>query len=123
MKLAILKERLEGETRVAGSPETVKKLAALGLDVTVESGAGINASFADQLYVDAGATIAPDAASALKDADLVFKVRAPSDEEIGLMKKGAILAAILNPWDEIGRASCRERVEVSGGAGCVRTYT
>src|SRR5690554_5685566 len=111
MKLAILKERLEGETRVAGSPETVKKLAALGLDVTVESGAGAYASFADQLYADAGATIAQDAAAALKDADLIFKVRAPSDEEIGLMKKGAMLAAILNLWDD------KERLQKYAAAG------
>jgi NAD(P) transhydrogenase subunit alpha len=103
MKLAILKERLEGETRVAASPETVKKLSALGLNVTVEAGAGAHASFADQLYSEAGATIAQGAAEALKDADIVFKVRAPSDEEIGLMKKGAMLAAILNPWDDKAR--------------------
>ncbi|MBA4210201.1 MAG: NAD(P)(+) transhydrogenase (Re/Si-specific) subunit alpha, partial [Parvibaculum sp.] len=103
MKLAILKERLEGETRVAASPETVKKLSALGLSVTVEAGAGAHASFADQLYSEAGATIAQGAAETLKDADIVFKVRAPSDEEIGLMKRGAMLAAILNPWDDKAR--------------------
>ena len=56
MKLAIPKERLEGETRVAASPETVKKLTALGLEVIVETGAGEHASIADQLYADAGAT-------------------------------------------------------------------
>ena len=100
MKLAIPKERLDGETRVAASPETVKKLSALGLDIIVETGAGAHASIADQVYADAGATIAQDAAEALKDADIVFKVRAPSDEEIGMMKRGAMLAAILNPWDD-----------------------
>jgi NAD(P) transhydrogenase subunit alpha len=100
MKLAIPKERLEGETRVAASPETVKKLTALGLEVIVETGAGEHASIADQLYADAGATIAQSPADALKDADIVFKVRAPSDEEIGMMKRGAMLAAILNPWDD-----------------------
>lgn len=100
MKLAIPKERLEGETRVAASPETVKKLTALGLEVIVESGAGEHASIADQIYADAGAAIAQSAADALKDADIVFKVRAPSDEEIGMMKRGAMLAAILNPWDD-----------------------
>jgi len=100
MKLAIPKERLEGETRVAASPETVKKLTALGLEVIVETGAGEHASIADQLYADAGATIAQSPADALKDADIVFKVRAPSDEEIGMMKRGAMLAAILSPWDD-----------------------
>ncbi|MCF8470299.1 MAG: Re/Si-specific NAD(P)(+) transhydrogenase subunit alpha [Parvibaculum sp.] len=100
MKLAIPKERHEGETRVAASPETVKKLTALGLDVIVETGAGANASTSDAIYADAGATIAASEADALKDADIVFKVLAPSDEEIGLMKRGAMLAAILSPWDD-----------------------
>lgn len=100
MKLAIPKERHEGETRVAASPETVKKLTALGLDVIVETGAGASASTSDALYADAGATIAAGEVDALKDADIVFKVLAPNDEEIGLMKRGAMLAAILSPWDD-----------------------
>lgn len=103
MKLAIPRERQEGEARVAASPETVKKLVGLGLDVTVETGAGEHASFADALYADAGAKIAASEAEALKDADLVFKVRAPLDEEIGLMKRGAMLAAILTPYDDKAR--------------------
>ncbi|MDO9127089.1 MAG: NAD(P)(+) transhydrogenase (Re/Si-specific) subunit alpha, partial [Parvibaculum sp.] len=82
MKLAIPKERLDGETRVAASPETVKKLTALGLEIIVETGAGEHASIADAIYREAGAAIAPSEAEALKDADIVFKVRAPSDEEI-----------------------------------------
>ncbi|MEQ8267498.1 MAG: Re/Si-specific NAD(P)(+) transhydrogenase subunit alpha [Parvibaculum sp.] len=100
MKLAIPKERLDGETRVAVSPETVKKLTALGVEVIVETGAGETASAADALYREAGAAIAASEAEALKDADVVFKVRAPSDEEIGMMKRGAMLAAILSPWDD-----------------------
>lgn len=103
MKLAIPKERQDGETRVAASPETVKKLIGLGLDVTVEAGAGQHASISDADYQAAGATIASGEAEALKDADIVFKVRAPSDEEIGLFKKGAMLAAILNPYDDKAR--------------------
>ena len=103
MKLAIPKERQDGETRVAASPETVKKLIGLGLDVTVEAGAGQHASISDADYQAAGATIASGEADALKDADIVFKVRAPSDEEIGLFKKGAMLAAILNPYDDKAR--------------------
>ena len=103
MKLAIPKERHEGETRVAASPETVKKLTALGLDIIVETGAGASASTSDALYADAGATIAASEADALKDADIVFKVLAPNDEEIGLMKRGAMLAAILSPWDDKAR--------------------
>ncbi|MFZ3034771.1 MAG: Re/Si-specific NAD(P)(+) transhydrogenase subunit alpha [Parvibaculum sp.] len=103
MKLAIPKERQDGETRVAASPDTVKKLVGLGLDVTVEAGAGAHASIADADYQAAGATIASGEADALKDADIVFKVRAPSDEEIGMFKKGAMLAAILNPYDDKAR--------------------
>ncbi|MGB5949314.1 MAG: Re/Si-specific NAD(P)(+) transhydrogenase subunit alpha [Parvibaculum sp.] len=103
MKLAIPRERQDGETRVAASPETVKKLVALGLDVTVESGAGALANFSDAAFQEAGAKIASSEAEALKDADIVFKVRSPLDEEIGLFKKGALLAAILNPYGDHAR--------------------
>jgi len=100
MKLAILKERRAGETRVAGTPESVKKLKGLGLDVIVETGAGDGARFADGEYTAAGASIAPDAATALADADIVLKVRGPDDGEIAKMKKGAVLAALLAPYTE-----------------------
>ena len=100
MKLAVLKERRDGETRVAATPETVKKFKGLGLDVTVESGAGAGAKISDADYTAAGAMIAPDAASALKDADIVLKVRGPEASEIAAMKKGAVLAALLAPYTE-----------------------
>ncbi len=100
MKLAILKERRDGEARVAATPETVKKLKGLGLDVVVETSAGALARMADNDYLSAGATITPDMASALKDADIVFKVRGPTPDEIALMKKGAVLAALLAPYTE-----------------------
>ncbi|HEX3675372.1 MAG TPA: NAD(P)(+) transhydrogenase (Re/Si-specific) subunit alpha, partial [Rhizomicrobium sp.] len=100
MKLAILKERRAGEARVAATPDTVKKLKGLGLDVAVETGAGSGARIADADYIAAGAGIAPDAASALKDADIVLKVRGPDDAEIAAMKKGAVLAALLAPYTE-----------------------
>lgn len=111
MKLAIPKERLDGETRVAASPDTVKKLVGLGLQVTVETGAGAHASIADAVYQEAGATIASSESDALKDADIVFKVRAPGDDEIAMMKKGAMLAAILNPYDD------KARLQKYAGAG------
>ncbi|HEY2034073.1 MAG TPA: Re/Si-specific NAD(P)(+) transhydrogenase subunit alpha [Rhizomicrobium sp.] len=100
MKLAVLKERRAGETRVAATPETVKKLKGLGLDVIVESGAGNNAQVFDKDYIAAGATIAPDAATALKDADIVLKVRGPEADEIAAMKKGAVYASLLAPYSE-----------------------
>ncbi|HEY1709074.1 MAG TPA: Re/Si-specific NAD(P)(+) transhydrogenase subunit alpha [Rhizomicrobium sp.] len=98
MKLAVLKERRDGETRVAATPESVKKLKGLGLEVAVETGAGADARMADADYTAAGAIIAPDAATALKDADIVFAVRAPSADAIAQMKKGAVLAALLAPY-------------------------
>ena len=100
MKLAILKERRAGETRVAATPDTVKKLKGLGLEMTVETGAGSGAHISDADYTAAGANIAPDAANALKDADIVLKVRGPEANEIAAMKKGAVFAALLAPYTE-----------------------
>ena len=100
MIVAIPKERRAKETRVAATPETVKKLKGLGLEVAVETGAGADAHFSDADYLAAGATIAPDAATALKTADIVLKVRGPSDGEIALLKRGAILVALLAPATE-----------------------
>ncbi|HUO89748.1 MAG TPA: Re/Si-specific NAD(P)(+) transhydrogenase subunit alpha [Rhizomicrobium sp.] len=100
MKLAVLKERRDGETRVAASPDTVKKFKGLGLDVAVEAGAGAGARMADAEYQAAGATIAPDAATALAGADVVLSVRAPDAGEIAAMKRGAVLAALLAPYTD-----------------------
>jgi len=100
MKLAVLKERRAGETRVAASPDTVKKLKGLGLDVAVETGAGDGAHFSDNDFTAAGATIAPDAAAAVGGADIVFGVRTPDAATIGHMKKGAVLAALLAPYTD-----------------------
>jgi H+-translocating NAD(P) transhydrogenase subunit alpha len=119
MKVAIPKERREGERRVAASPETVKKLKALGLEVVVESGAGLGSSLPDALFEAAGAAIAADAASALSDADIVLKVQRPllsgegSDgvDELALLKKGALLFAILNPYNS------RDHVKAYAAAG------
>ncbi|UEM22238.1 Re/Si-specific NAD(P)(+) transhydrogenase subunit alpha [Skermanella mucosa] len=104
MKVAIPKERRAHERRVAASPDTIKKFKQLGLDVVVETGAGEHASIPDQVFVDAGATIAPDEAAALGDADIVLKVQRPLTEaeggpdEVALMKPGAMLVAILQPY-------------------------
>ncbi|HEX7946204.1 MAG TPA: NAD(P)(+) transhydrogenase (Re/Si-specific) subunit alpha, partial [Phenylobacterium sp.] len=96
--VAVTKERQTGETRVALTPDAAKKLVALGLSVTVETGAGLAASIADADYVAAGATIAADAKAALANADLVFMVRGPDAEQAGALKSGAALAAMLNPY-------------------------
>ncbi|MDH3241906.1 MAG: Re/Si-specific NAD(P)(+) transhydrogenase subunit alpha [Alphaproteobacteria bacterium] len=97
MKLAIPKETAEGEARVAASPETVKKLLGLGLEVTVEAGAGAGSAISDDHYAEAGASIAPDSGAALNDADIVFKVGAPDAEQRARMRRGAVLVALLNP--------------------------
>ena len=102
MKIAVPKECRPGEARVAVSPEVAGKLVGLGFTVAVEKGAGTGASFLDEAYQEAGATIAKDAASALKGADIVLKVQAPTTQggegknELAMMKKGAILIATLS---------------------------
>ena len=92
MKIAIPKERWEGELRVAASPDTVKKLVGLGLEVIVEKGAGTSSAIPDAAFKDAGATIGPDAKATLAQADIVFKVRPPMDvNEVASMRKGTAL--------------------------------
>ena len=100
MKLAVPKETTQGETRVAATPESVKKFGALGVDVVVEAGAGAAAHISDADYAAMGASIAPDARTALADADIVLKVRGPTPAESGLIKKGAVVAALLAPHSE-----------------------
>ena len=100
MKLAILKERRAGEARVAATPDTVKKLKGLGLDVAVETGAGAGARISDADFAAAGAVIASDAVALLKDADIILSVRTPDASAIAQMKKGAVLAALLAPYTE-----------------------
>ncbi|HUO22147.1 MAG TPA: Re/Si-specific NAD(P)(+) transhydrogenase subunit alpha [Caulobacteraceae bacterium] len=99
-KVAVTRERRADETRVALTPDAVKKLIALGAAVTIETGAGLRASCTDDAYSAAGAQIAPSAAAALQDADLVLQVRAPCREAIDALKPGAVLAAALNPYGE-----------------------
>jgi len=96
MKVAILKERRAGEHRVAASPEVVGKLIALGFDLAVEKGAGLGASFTDEAYKAAGATIASDPAAAAKGADVVLKVQGPEAGELAHLRKGTVLLASLN---------------------------
>jgi len=99
MIIAIPKERRAGEARVAATPETVKKLKGLGVDVVVESGAGEGAHYADPDYQAAGATIAANGA-ALKNADIALKVRGPEADEIAQLKRGAIFVSLLSPATE-----------------------
>lgn len=97
MKIGIPAETMSGETRVAATPETVRKLLAAKHQVVVQAGAGVSASIPDEAYRDAGAQIG-SAADAL-GCDMVLKVRAPSAEERGQMKAGSVLIGMLNPFD------------------------
>jgi NAD(P) transhydrogenase subunit alpha len=102
MHIGVPAETLAGETRVAVTPETVKKLKAQGHTVRVQSGAGLSASVTDEAFVAAGAEIT-DAAGALA-CGLVLKVRAPVDAELAQMQSGATLVGMLNPFDADGLA-------------------
>jgi len=99
-KVAIVRERRENETRVAVSPDTVKKLTGLGLDVVVESGAGSSSNFKDSAFQEAGAAIGEDEASTLDGADIVLKVSRPTDEEIEMIPQGAMLVGLLAPYQD-----------------------
>jgi NAD(P) transhydrogenase subunit alpha len=99
MRIAIITETDPVETRVAASAETVKKLVALGATIAVQSGAGTHSGMTDDDFAAAGATIAKTAKDALKDAEIVLKVRRPSSAEIKLIKKGALVLAIMDPYD------------------------
>ncbi|ALS60543.1 Re/Si-specific NAD(P)(+) transhydrogenase subunit alpha [Pandoraea norimbergensis] len=97
MRIGIPAETLAGETRVAATPETVKKLVASGHQVVVAHGAGDAASVPDAAFVAAGASIG-SAAEAL-GAELVLKVRAPSPEELAQIPRSTVLVGMLNPFD------------------------
>ena len=98
MRLAVLKERRAFETRVAATPETVKRLIGLGLTVAIEAGAGANAAIPDAEFAAAGAEIAPDAAAALAGAGIVFTVQMPQPEQLSLIPRGALLVCIANAF-------------------------
>jgi NAD(P) transhydrogenase subunit alpha len=100
MLIGVPTETTTGETRVAVTPETAKKLKSQGHTIRVQAGAGVAASVTDEAYVAAGAEIT-DAAGAL-GCDLVLKVRTPSDHEAAQMKAGAALVGMLNPFDATG---------------------
>ncbi len=96
MKIAVLKETEAGETRVAATPETVKKFLAAGASITVEAGAGAGSAISDGQYKDAGAAIAKTARDALKGAALVLGVRRP--DKLAGFPKGAALVALMDPY-------------------------
>jgi len=98
MIIATTREDPAVETRVAVTPETVKRLAGLGALVRVEAGAGLASGFTDADYQAAGATIAASASEALSGADIVLKVRRPSAAELAHIQKSALVIAIMDPY-------------------------
>ncbi|HKT84461.1 MAG TPA: Re/Si-specific NAD(P)(+) transhydrogenase subunit alpha [Novosphingobium sp.] len=109
-RIAVLKERASGETRVSATPETVRKLVALGAEVSVETGAGAFASIADEDYRSAGAQVG-DAGEVLSGADIVFAVQGPDPVLLKGVRQGAWVVAILDPFAQ------REKVEAYAAAG------
>jgi NAD(P) transhydrogenase subunit alpha len=97
MKIGVPKETSTDERRVALVPDTVGRLIQSGLEVVVESGAGVGAFFSDQEYQDAGARIAHDAAALYQEAETVLKVQRPTDAEVQLLTKGSTLISFLQP--------------------------
>lgn len=116
MKIAVLKETRSGETRVAASPETVKKYIGMGAEVTVQTGAGEGARFADTDFIEAGAVISPSAADTVQDADLVLKVARPSAEELRVLGRGTKLIAILSPYNDPDSVGAYARLGVDAMA-------
>lgn len=98
LKVAVPKEIAENETRVAASPESVKKLIALGCNISIESGAGDGADIPDSAFTEAGASVVKTAAEAYKGADIVLKVQAPSEDEIKMIPKASLLVGMLAPY-------------------------
>jgi NAD(P) transhydrogenase subunit alpha len=98
MRIAIAREAGAGEARVAATPETVKRIKGLGADVVVQAGAGIAAGMPDADYEAAGATIAATIQDAVKDADVVLKVRRPTEAEVRNYRRGALVIAIMDPF-------------------------
>ena len=109
-KIAVLKETAAGETRVAASPETVKKFIALGATVSVEKGAGLSASISDAEYEAVGATLGTATAVA-KDAEILLGVQGPDPKALKAVAKGAWIVAGLDPFGQ------RKRVDEYAKAG------
>jgi H+-translocating NAD(P) transhydrogenase subunit alpha len=109
--IAVTRERRDGETRCAVTPDTVKKLISMGAAVTVEAGTGAGSSIPDDDYAAAGATVAKDTKAVLSGADIVLKVRGPTAQETSALKPGAVVVALLDAWRD------KETVTALAGAG------
>src|SRR5260370_34526458 len=97
MRIFVARESDASEPRVAATPETVKKMLALGAEVAVEAGAGVKSGILDADYAAAGATVADAGQDAGKDADVVLKVRRPREAEIAGYRAGAPVIGVMDP--------------------------
>jgi NAD(P) transhydrogenase subunit alpha len=119
MKIGVPKERRPDESRVAASPDTVKRLVGRGIDVLVEAGAGAGARFADQAFASSGAQVVDDPAALHRDADILLKVRRPlaasegGIDEMALLRPGQVLIGMLEPYQN------PEQVEGYAKAGVI----
>jgi NAD(P) transhydrogenase subunit alpha len=109
--VAVTRERREGETRCAVTPDTIKALIKLGASVTVEAGTGAGSFIPDADYEAAGAVVTADTRSTLEGADVVLKVRGPTAQETSALKPGAVVVAMLDAYRE------KETVQALSGAG------
>jgi NAD(P) transhydrogenase subunit alpha len=116
MKVAVPAEIDPAEPRVAATPETVKKIRALGGEVAVETGAGVKSGIPDGEYAAAGATVAGSAADAVRDADVVLKVRRPTASELSGYKRGALVIAIMDPFGHEAEIGALAQAGVTGFA-------
>ena len=98
LAIAVTRERREGETRCAVTPDTVKKFVSMGATVTVEAGLGAGSSIPDAEFAAAGATVAKDTKAVLTGADILLKVRGPTAQETSALKPGAVVVALLDDY-------------------------
>jgi NAD(P) transhydrogenase subunit alpha len=116
MKVAVVKERRALERRVAASPDSVKRMVGMGLEVAVEAGAGDGAGVADASFAEAGGVIVANAAVALGGADIVLKVQRPligdAVDELHHLKRGAALIGLLQPLEHAGEAEAYARAGI-----------
>src|SRR5262245_57426369 len=113
MIVAVPKETIPGEKRVAMVPDLVPKLVQAGVEIRLQSGAGVAAGFLDQAFTDKGASISPDV---LEAADVILKVQPPTIEEISRIKTGAVLIGLLQPYSNSDCIQALADRKVSGFA-------
>lgn len=116
MRIAVPAETQGAETRVAVTPETVRKFIGLGADVAVEKGAGLASGITDGEYEAAGASIAKNAKEALKGADIVLKVRRPAESEIAGLPAGALVVGIMDPYGSEAQVEALAKANVAAFA-------